>query len=430
MHFSTNENDVIEKTIALAERFKMVRSATTAICRPLAIDDHQVQSAAFVSPPKWHLAHTTWFYETFILEPYVSGYLPYNPAYKALFNSYYEGIGAQYGRGQRSLISRPTLTEVHDYRTHVEHKILALLTDRKCGEEVMALMELGMQHEEQHQELILMDIKHILFSNPLTPHYLPPRANQHAEAAMSSNWVAFEGGVFKIGAASNGFAFDNELPRHEVLLSPFVLSDRLVTNGEYHEFMESGGYSRPHLWLSDGWDIKKREGWQAPLYWQKFGSEWRRYSLFGWEPIDLNQPVSHVSFYEAFAYAQWRGKRLPTEAEWEHAATSDRVEQGDGVLFDPDSSGLEPRGAQLQSGKLRQMFGDLWEWTASPYTPYPGYVAQPSVLGEYNGKFMINQMVLRGGASVTPRQHIRASYRNFYYPHMRWLFSGIRLAES
>lgn len=397
------------------------------------------------SPPKWHLAHTTWFFETFLLKPFVPGYQPFHERFEYLFNSYYNGVGAQYPRPRRGMMSRPTVADVIDYRRHVDEAMAAVL-DRD-DDEVCARVVLGLHHEQQHQELMLTDIKYNLGNNPLRPAYRHDLPGTGAEglpaAAAAPGWVEFDGGVAEIGTGgTDGFCFDNETPRHQVLLRPYALADRLATNGEFLAFVEDGAYQRPELWLSDAWsallgrsapgepagaDPAHRAG---PLYWYREDGRWFEYRLSGAAELVLDAPVTHVSYYEADAFARWSGKRLPTEQEWEHAAAVQPV-QGNFA----DSGGLHPAPAPpsaLTDGAapLRQVYGDVWEWTASPYVPYPGYQPLPGTLGEYNGKFMSNQLVLRGGSCVTQPGHVRAGYRNFFYPGDRWQFSGIRLASD
>ena len=414
-----------ESRATLAARFAAIRRFSEELAAPLSPEDQTVQSMPDVSPTKWHLAHTTWFFETFILARFDPAYRPFNPRYGYLFNSYYEAVGERHPRPQRGLLSRPGVADILAYRHHVDHAIGDLLArdDRAPNTELRELLELGLNHEQQHQELILMDIKHVLSVNPLRPVYqsAPGRA---AGPIRSMNWAPFEGGLVEIGHAGNGFAFDNEGPRHRVWLEPFALATRLVTSGEFLHFMEDDGYRRPELWLSEGWATVMSRGWTAPSYWEDVGGRWHIFTLAGQRPVAMDEPVCHVSFYEAAAYAKWAGKRLPTEAEWEHAAATVPLQGhlADGRTFHPAPA---PDGPGLQ-----QMIGDVWEWTASPYVAYPRYRAPEGAIGEYNGKFMANQMVLRGGAAVTPPGHIRITYRNFFPPDARWMFSGIRLAED
>jgi ergothioneine biosynthesis protein EgtB len=405
----------------LLERYAEVRRATERLCEPLAVEDYVVQAMADASPAGWHLAHVSWFFETFVLRPRAADYRALDERYGDLFNSYYNGVGPQFARTARGTLSRPTVSEVFAYRAHVDKAMAALLDgDRRLGD-IAAVIELGLQHEQQHQELLVTDLKYNLGANPLRPPY---RARvRMAAAAPPFAFVTFGGGLVEIGHAGPGFAFDNERPRHRVFLAPYALGARLVTNGEYLEFVEAGGYRRPDLWLSDGWRTARERDWSAPLYWELVDREWRSYTLGGLAPLEANAPVVHVSYYEADAYARWRGARLPTEPEWEHAAADQAI---GGHLLDDEPD--EPRPAS-EAG-LTQLYGDAWEWTASAYLPYPGFRPLSGALGEYNGKFMVNQMVLRGGSCATPRSHIRATYRNFFPPDARWQFSGIRLARD
>jgi ergothioneine biosynthesis protein EgtB len=407
----------------LAARFESIRRTTDRLCEGLSAEDCQLQSMEDASPVKWHLAHTSWFFETFVLEPALAGYRPLDPAYRVLFNSYYVGVGERHPRAQRGLLSRPSLEEVRRYRRHVEQGVLQLLQGSPA-ERWLALIELGLQHEQQHQELILTDLKHHFACNPLLPAYRPAPAAARAPAEPL-RYRAFDGGLVDIGHAGEGFAFDNEAPRHRVWLEPFELAQRLVTEGELLAFIEDGGYRRPELWLSEGWDACQRQQWQAPLYWRRDDAgTWSRFTLQGLRPLEPSVPACHVSYYEAEAYARWAGARLPTEAEWEHAARSAPIAEG--ALL--DDAWFHPAPASTHEG-LAQMRGDCWEWTGSAYLPYPGYRPAAGAVGEYNGKFMINQMVLRGGSCATPRDHVRPSYRNFFPPAARWQFSGIRLAR-
>lgn len=402
-------------------RYRAVRQATMALTRSLTPEDQQAQSMPDASPTKWHLAHTSWFFETFLLTPRLAGYKVFDPRFGYLFNSYYEAVGPRQPRPERGLLTRPSLADVVAYREHVDAGMADLLAG---GAEGFAdLLDLGLAHEEQHQELILMDILHLFAGSPLKPAYAPPR-RAPGGAAPPLGFVDFAGGVVEIGHDGSGFAFDNEGPRHKVWLEPFGLADRLVTNGEWLGFMADGGYARPELWLSEGWARARAEDWRAPLYWEEGPDGWQVMTLRGLRAVDPAQPVAHVSFYEAEAYAAWAGARLPTEAEWEHAASAHPPA---GNLL--GSGRLEPAPAGDGPG-LKQLFGDLWEWTRSAYSPYPGFRPAPGAVGEYNGKFMASQFVLRGGACVTPAGHVRASYRNFFYPQQRWMFSGVRLARD
>lgn len=377
-----------------AARFIEVRSETERLAAPLSAEDQVVQSMPDASPTKWHLAHTTWFFETFLLVP--AGRRPFDPAYQYLFNSYYEAVGPRHPRPQRGMLTRPGLEEVMAYRQHVTEAMLALLEEPDGTRD--ALVELGLHHEQQHQELILMDIKHLLSLNPLKPPYRDAVPSQTAAASLA--WHACRGGLVEIGHDGEGFAFDNEGPRHRVWLDPFRIASRPVSAGEYLAFIEDGGYRRPEFWLSAGWECVRQRGWTAPLYWEETAAGWQVFTLSGLHPLDPAVPVCHVSGFEAAAFAKWAGKRLPREAEWEYAAS--------------------------HVGGT----GQVWEWTASPYVAYPGFREPPGAVGEYNGKFMANQLVLRGGCHATPQGHLRSTYRNFFPPDARWLFGGIRLAED
>jgi ergothioneine biosynthesis protein EgtB len=417
----------------LATRLRAVRNTTDWLTAPLSPEDATVQSMPDASPAKWHLAHTSWFFETFILSGAIPGYRPFHPDFRVLFNSYYNSLGAQYPRAERGLVTRPGLDEVRAYRAHVDGQMLALLAEG-IGPDLASLVEIGLQHEQQHQELILTDFKYLLSRNPLRPVYRETAAIQATGPATSHSLAfrRFEEGIRWIGHDSSDFAFDNESPRHRVFLEAFEIASRAVTSGEYLQFVADGGYARPELWLSDGWNAVKSEGWRAPLYWSEREGAWSLHTLGGERALDPDEPVCHISFYEAEAYARWAGARLPTEAEWEVAAGSVAGASGtvgagnfleDG-LFHPSPA---PAGADSH---LAQMFGDVWEWTQSPYTPYPGYHPAEGALGEYNGKFMCNQIVLRGGSCATPRSHIRSTYRNFFPPGARWQFSGLRLVRD
>jgi ergothioneine biosynthesis protein EgtB len=407
------------------QRYRNCRSQSLAFCEPLAIEDYGLQAEPFTSPPKWHLAHTTWFFETFLLKPFLKNYTTPEPRYEVLFNSYYNGIGEQHPRPRRGLLSRPTVAKVRDYRQHVDHSIERLLSDNEhpMRAEILSRVELGIEHECQHQELFFTDLKHSLGVNPLLPAYIAKTAADNPDTATQS-WHAFAGGLIETGFSGEGFCFDNELPRHQVYVEPFELAGRLVTNGELAEFIADGGYQRPELWLADGWDAVQTQRWQAPHYWLDRDGAGLEYTLHGLQPrLDAN-PVCHISGYEADAYARWANARLPTEHEWELAA-ADTAPPEDGV----DNGHYHPRPAR-ETGKLQQLYGDCWQWTQSAYGPYPGYRASPGAIGEYNGKFMSSQWVLRGGSCVSKAEHLRPSYRNFFYPPDRWQFSGIRLARD
>jgi ergothioneine biosynthesis protein EgtB len=408
-----------------AERFLAVRRLTEDLARPLSPEDQTAQSMPDASPTKWHLAHTTWFFETFVLKPYRAGYRVFDPAYEYLFNSYYEAVGPRHPRPQRGMVTRPGVDEILAYRRHVSQAMAELLGTGvvEAGRaNVGDLIELGLHHEQQHQELILMDLKHLLSLNPLFPAYVPEQPVPGAPAPPV-RWLDFEGGLVEVGHAGDGFAFDNEGPRHRTWVDPFALATRLVTCGEYAAFIDDGGYRRPEFWLSAGWDCVRQRDWRAPSYWYRDGDGWSVFSLSGLRAMRPDEPVCHVSLYEAAAYAKWAGKRLPREAEWELAASAARL---DGNLM--EDGRYHPVVARGEG--LVQMIGDVWEWTASPYVAYPGYREPPGAIGEYNGKFMANQMVLRGGCAATPRGHVRTTYRNFFPPDARWMFGGIRLAED
>jgi ergothioneine biosynthesis protein EgtB len=410
-------------------RYRHVRTRTEKLAAPLSAEDQTVQSMGDVSPTKWHRAHTSWFFEQFLLTPFAPSYRPFDRDYGYLFNSYYEGAGARHPRPERGLLSRPGIDEIARYRTHVDAGMEALLA--RAGEnqwcEIAPLLALGLNHEEQHQELILMDIKHVFGLNPLDPAYAKPPPAMHCPAAPLE-FREFGEGLREIGYRGAGFAFDNEGPRHKVWLNDFRLASRLATNGEYLAFIEAGGYRRPEFWLSEGWSTVQQSGWTAPLYWRCDDGHWTIFTLAGRRPLDPGEPVCHVSYYEADAFARWCGKRLPTEAEWETAAAESEVELAGNLMdrgrFHPEAAGVAPAGA------MHQMIGDVWEWTQSAYAAYPGFHPLSGTIGEYNGKFMSNQMVLRGGAAVTPEGHVRLSYRNFFPPASRWAFGGIRLAED
>jgi ergothioneine biosynthesis protein EgtB len=404
----------------LRDRFRDVRRFTEELAAPLAPEDMVVQSMPDVSPTKWHLAHTTWFFETFVLAPNVAGYEAFHPAYAVLFNSYYNTVGEQFPRPRRGLLSRPTVDEVRAYRAHVDARMDALLGGA-VPEAVAAVVEVGLNHEEQHQELMLTDLAHVFSINPLRPAYRPDDTEPAGEAPPLA-WRAYDAGIREIGFAGEGFCFDNERPRHRVFLERFEIASRPVTNGDFLRFVEDGGYERHELWHSEGWAIVNERGWRAPLYWERRDGAWQSFTLRGMRPLDPAEPVAHVSWFEASAYAEWAGARLPTEAEWE-VASADADAEG---AF-ADDRRFHPR--PVGDGALAGMFGDTWEWTASAYAPYPGYRPLPGALGEYNGKFMANQYVLRGGSCATRRHHVRPTYRNFFPADARWQLSGFRLAR-
>jgi ergothioneine biosynthesis protein EgtB len=400
----------------LLTRYERVRRATLDLAAPLSAEDCQAQSMLEASPVKWHLAHTTWFFDTFVLGRA-------GRAERLLFNSYYDSFGERIARDRRGLLTRPSLQDVLRYRERVDEEVSALL-DR---EGPSSLAELGLQHEQQHQELILTDVKHLFFANPLRPEYLSPADDEESPVATPARMLPFEGGLTFIGHDDDAeFSFDNERPRHRRFVEPFDLASRPVTCGEFLRFMEDDGYRRPELWLSDGWEAVQREGWKAPLYWVRDPEAWRIFTLSGMRRLDPDEPVCHVSYYEAEAFARWAGARLPAEDEWEVAARSCPRE---GNLAESKRYHPRPAPAPVDGGPPVQMFGDVWEWTRSAYGPYPGYRAPSGALGEYNAKFMSNQVVLRGGSCATPASHVRATYRNFFPPHSRWQFTGVRLAR-
>ena len=409
----------------ILERYHDVRALTESLAAPLSAEDQTVQSMPEVSPTKWHRAHTSWFFEAFLLG---DGYEPFHPAYAFLFNSYYVGIGAQHSRNERGLLSRPGIAEIARYRKHVDEamgRLLAGTVDIRQRE----LVELGINHEQQHQELLLMDIKHVLSRNPLERGYGELAAPRHAAAGgRKPSWTESQGGLTEIGHAGAGFAYDNECPRHHSYLRPFALADRPVTCGEWLEFIDDGGYHRADLWLSDGWSMIGEQGWDAPLYWSRVDDEWHVFTLGGSRPVSPDEPVCHISYYEADAFAHWAGARLPTEVEWEAVASP----LGEGGNF-LDQDVLHPKPVDANAGTPAcgpGLCGDVWQWTSSAYSPYPGFRPAPGAVGEYNGKFMVSQYVLRGGSCITPPGHTRTTYRNFFPPSARWAFSGLRLARD
>lgn len=426
---------MIERSALLAA-YHATRRVTEALCRPLATEDYVVQPMDDVSPPKWHLGHTTWFFETFVLEPFLEDHRRFHEAFPLLFNSYYEAFPGRVARARRGTLSRPTVAEVYDYRAAIDRSVARLV--ETAGErewnDAAARIELGLHHEQQHQELILMDIKNILAANAIRIPYAPPPAALSPPSPSRTGpaqFLPFDGGMIEVGHEGETFAFDNERPAHRTHVPGFSIQDRLVTNGDYLEFIESGGYADHRHWLSDGWSTARAAGWMAPLYWEPCdgAASWRLVTLNGVEDLPLDEPVSHVSYYEADAYAAWAGRRLPTEFEWEHAARRSDGSAKHGVFL--ESGRFRPATAgPAEGGQPRQMLGDLWEWTASAYLPYPGYKRPAGAVGEYNAKFMSGQMVLRGGSFATPRSHIRTTYRNFFYPNQRWPFTGIRLAAD
>jgi ergothioneine biosynthesis protein EgtB len=419
------DDQAVSTRDALILKFERIRKESELICAPLETEDYCIQTMADVSPAKWHLAHTSWFFETFLLLPFQKNYRCFNSAFDHLFNSYYLTHSQPYYRPQRGLLSRPTVAEIVRYRAAVDEAMVELISNAPDQQwhELEPLIMLGLNHEQQHQELMLTDLKHVFAQNPLRPRYrdLPaPPAYQSTDLA----WLTVDEGIHETGVRNEEFAYDNEYPRHKVLLPAFALASRPVTNAEYLDFIDDDGYSNPALWLSDGWVALKANAWSAPLYWEQRDGEWWHMTLGGMRPVDLYAPVCHVSQYEAAAYASWAGRRLPTEFEWEVSVADLPVI---GNLRNSDY--LQPVVASDHS-TLQQCYGDVWEWTASAYAPYPGYRVPEGSVGEYNGKFMSSQVVLRGGSCVTPADHIRSSYRNFFYPKDRWQFSGIRLAED
>jgi len=410
---------------SLLLNYERIRKASEFICAPLETEDYCTQTMPDVSPVKWHLAHTSWFFETFLLLPFANNYRCYNPAFDHLFNSYYLTHGQPFSRPARGMLSRPTVAEIYRYRAAVDEAMLELIktSAEMQWQEIEPLILLGLNHEQQHQELMLTDLKHVFAQNPLRPQYRdlsPPPSHEVSDIS----WINVDKGIYHIGHSGTGFGYDNEYPRHQLLLQPFALASRPVTNAEYLEFINDQGYENPALWLSDGWATLQANAWHAPLYWEQRDNAWWYMTLGGMRPLDLNAPVCHVSQYEAAAYAGWAGKRLPTEFEWEVSVSGLPVQ---GNLRNTDY--LQPA-ATSDSGILQQCYGDVWEWTTSAYAPFPGYRVPEGSVGEYNGKFMSSQVVLRGGSCATLPDHIRSSYRNFFYPKDRWQFSGIRLARD
>jgi len=408
---------------SLAEAFRAVRTQTEKLCQPLETEDYVIQSVSDVSPPKWHLAHTSWFFEHFVLAEAQPDYQRFHPMYAYLFNSYYNLAGEYHPRVKRGVLSRPTVADIYKFRAHVTEKTLDLI-DSVTDEELARIeptLTIGLNHEQQHQELLVTDIKHILWCNPLEPVYRE-RPEAPSSPVRPMGWIEIKGGLHEIGFDNGSFGFDNESPRHPVFLNDFRIADRLVTNAEYLSFMDDGGYQRADLWLSDGWTTLNEQRWQSPLYWEQRDGDWWNFTLAGMRRVDPNEPVCHASHYEADAYARWAGKRLPTEAEWELAAAGQKL---DGNFVESGRYHVAP----LANGS-QQFFGDVWEWTGSAYLPYPGFTPLPGAVGEYNGKFMSSQMVLRGGSCATPLSHMRPTYRNFFQPYLRWQFMGLRLAEN
>jgi ergothioneine biosynthesis protein EgtB len=429
-----------ERAEALAREYRRIRALTEDLAGPLSAEDQTVQSMPDVSPTKWHRAHTTWFFETFLLEPFAAGYVEHHGAYRFLFNSYYEALGDRHPRPRRGVVSRPGIAEVAEYREAVDEAMEHLLAGPPYPDvAVLDLVELGLHHEQQHQELLLMDIKHVLSCNPMLPAYTLDKSSGGADVEGGARswpgapqWIEHDGGLVEIGHDGVGFGFDNEFPRHVVYLEPFSLSDAPVTCGQWLAFIEDGGYERPDLWLSDGWATVGTEGWVAPHYWRHDPAGWHIFTLTGERPVDPEEPVVHVSYYEADAFARWAGGRLPTEAEWEAVAAGQAASGASAAPGVPASSqgflsswALHPRPA---NGAGRSLLGEVWQWTSSAYSAYPGFRPAPGAVGEYNGKFMVGQYVLRGGCSITPDDHVRVSYRNFFPPAARWAFAGLRVA--
>ena len=425
----------------LRDRYSDVRAFTELLCRPLATEDYVVQSMEDVSPTKWHIGHTSWFFETFVLAEALPAYQVLEPMYRFLFNSYYVAAGQRHCRPKRGLLSRPTVKEVYEYRRHVDREMLAFIETASDSdlERWGPTIEIGLHHEQQHQELLLTDLKHNFGINPLLPAYRADLGGSDPTTAPDLEWIEFEEGVFPVGfegegsskehgfSSDAGFSYDNESPRHRVFLEAFSLASRLVTNGEWLEFIQDGGYKKHDLWLSAGWDVVQGEAWDSPLYWQDQEGDWSVFTLGGLRPVNPAEPVTHVSYYEADAFARWAGARLPSEFEWEVAAGGVSL---DGNFVESGALHPAPLAANAERGRLHQMFGDVWEWTQSHYSPYPGYRPAAGAIGEYNGKFMANQFVLRGGSVATSRTHIRPTYRNFFHPDSAWQFSGLRLART
>lgn len=411
----------------LINRFKEIRAFSLKLCETLVTEDFVIQSMPDVSPTKWHLAHTSWFWEAFVLKEVNPAYKSINPQFNYLFNSYYIQIGKRFSRPQRGLLARPTVKEVMEYREFVDENMLNFLNnaDEKEIARMAVVIDIGLNHEQQHQELIVTDIKHVFSVNPLYPVFRERKILKTADPG-AIEWITFAQGVFEVGYKGKEFFYDNEQPVHKIYLTDFELASRLITNREFIEFIEDGGYSRPELWLSNGFATVENEGWQAPMYWEKVKGEWCNFTLSGSRQVVLEEPVTHISFYEAEAFSHWAGYRLPTEAEWEVASANSPL---NGNFVENENFHPVPL-SNKSDGKLNQMYGDVWEWTRSDYAPYPGYKVPPGAIGEYNGKFMSGQIVLRGGSCATSVSHIRNTYRNFFPPNVRWQFSGIRLAKD
>ncbi len=411
----------------ILNKYLKVRKFSLTLCRPLETEDYVIQSMPDVSPTKWHLAHTSWFFEAFLLSKANKKYKSIHPLYNYLFNSYYVLIGERFSRPDRGLLSRPTVKDVFNYRKYVDEYMIDFIENSSDEnyEKYAFIIEIGLNHEQQHQELLLTDIKHVLSLNPFHPVY-SKNIFKNSKKTAALKWIRFEEGIYEIGTNGKEFCYDNETPLHKDYLTSFYIASRLVTNQEYINFIEDGGYKRQEIWLSDGWATLEKENWSAPLYWQKINNKWYHFTLNGFRKVEPNEPVTHVSHYEADAFARWFGARLPTESEWEVASNKVKI-KGNFV----ENRNFHPLAAEINSKELiSQMFGDLWEWTQSAYLPYPGYKPLPGALGEYNGKFMSNQIVLKGGSCATSKTHIRNTYRNFFPPHSRWQFMGIRLAKD
>lgn len=422
-----HQNEATDDAEALSRHYQAVRQASAQLCEPLVAEDYMLQSMPDASPTRWHLAHTTWFFETFILLPYLAGYRAYHPQFAYLFNSYYNAAGPRWPRPQRGMLSRPTVAEIFDYRHAVDEQMLKLLRQQPASlpENLASTLTLGCHHEQQHQELMLTDLKHAWAINPLGPVYRPSADTSAPGAA--AEWLPFAEQLSWIGHQGGGFAYDNETPRHRTFVPAFQIASRLVRNRDFLAFIADDGYQRPELWLSEGWNTCQLNHWSAPLYWAQRDEAWMSFTLSGWQPLMLDGPVCHVSYFEADAFARWAGARLLTEAEWEMAAASVPL-AGHFVEAGHFHPALAP--AAGDHGPIYQLYGDLWQWTASAYSAYPGFRAAAGALGEYNGKFMCNQFVLRGASCATPRSHARLTYRNFFPPDARWQFTGIRLAKE
>lgn len=412
--------------LSLRERLFATRQHSLTLAAPLTPEDMVVQAMDDASPTKWHLAHVTWFFENFVLKPHLAGYRTFDDTFNYCFNSYYESLGPRHPRPRRGLLTRPSAERVFAYRAHVDEALHALLSSGEDqSEDIARLIEIGINHEQQHQELLLTDILALFAANPLKPAYQSSSSNVDLSQPEPPRWIDYAGGIHRIGHASDGYCWDNELPQHDALVHPFRLADRLVTNAEWLEFIADGGYATASLWLADGWTTVNREDWRAPLYWEKTDAGWSQMSLHGLLPVAPAEPVAHVSYFEADAFARWAGKRLPTEFEWEVAALEANAQH------ERSHSALRPqRTERAQQKTPQQLFGDVWQWTSSAYLPYPGYRPPAGAIGEYNGKFMVNQQVLRGASCATPGGHSRPTYRNFFYPHQRWQFIGLRLASE